>query len=508
MKTYESYKLSENLVKYLEAKKGSKFARDYYNEHGQYPASSDIASASTLTDDELEYAKHLAYENYISNTSVNLNFTKPEETVNTPEQDAVAEEIANALLSGEKNIVVDDVNNIKIPSGVTVLGNISGNFENGATVRNESAKSMTLNNTGEDPVDIQIESNTTTYLVGKYNDIYLTGKSISAASNKYGEVSGEITIAPSVSSNVSVTAAFVGVGAGINYAGDQKLTISNGNSSGTGCLDVYAPNATVEMSGKYDVVEANISEDTLILKSSFHARELRVLEGRVMYYGTDIKDFVGKPISGDIIVEPYSLEINNTNVSKMTSNAGVYKLVEDINYNRGISFGILSNGKYRYELNGHNMTCGNSTSGSFYVRGTAKIEFVGNGKITNNANSYGVWIDGANVEANVYGGDFEAYTHVMYSYMGTINIYGGSFKMLDANPELDVNGHCKFLLNCYDANYKSGTAKINVYGGKFYNFDPSNAYSEPGGPVSYVADGYHVVESVEDNVPVFTVVKD
>ena len=63
-------------------------------------------------------------------------------------------------------------------------------------------------------------------------------------------------------------------------------------------------------------------------------------------------------------------------------------------------------------------------------------------------------------------------------------------------------------MNCYDANYTAGKAHINVYGGKFYNFNPAEAYSEPGGPVSYVAEGYHVVESVEDGVPVFEVVAD
>ena len=63
-------------------------------------------------------------------------------------------------------------------------------------------------------------------------------------------------------------------------------------------------------------------------------------------------------------------------------------------------------------------------------------------------------------------------------------------------------------MNCYDANYTAGTAKINVYGGKFYNFNPAESYSEPGGPVSFVAEGYHVVETEEDGVPVFEVVKD
>ena len=70
------------------------------------------------------------------------------------------------------------------------------------------------------------------------------------------------------------------------------------------------------------------------------------------------------------------------------------------------------------------------------------------------------------------------------------------------------SGLSSFLLNCYDANYTAGTAKINVYGGKFYEFNPAVTYGEPGGPVSYVAEGYHVVESVEDGKKVYEVVKD
>jgi hypothetical protein len=63
-------------------------------------------------------------------------------------------------------------------------------------------------------------------------------------------------------------------------------------------------------------------------------------------------------------------------------------------------------------------------------------------------------------------------------------------------------------LNCYDQNYTAGKAHINVYGGKFYEFNPSETYGEPGGPVSYVPEGYHVVESVEEGKKVYEVVKD
>ena len=64
------------------------------------------------------------------------------------------------------------------------------------------------------------------------------------------------------------------------------------------------------------------------------------------------------------------------------------------------------------------------------------------------------------------------------------------------------------LLNCKDENYTAGKANIIVRGGKFYGFNPAVTYGEPSGPVSYVASGYHVVESTEDGMKVFTVVAD
>ena len=64
-----------------------------------------------------------------------------------------------------------------------------------------------------------------------------------------------------------------------------------------------------------------------------------------------------------------------------------------------------------------------------------------------------------------------------------------------------------FNLNCYDANRKSGTAKIIVTGGTFVNFDPSNCKAE-GENTNFVADGYGVVATPQANGDVwYTVVK-
>ena len=45
------------------------------------------------------------------------------------------------------------------------------------------------------------------------------------------------------------------------------------------------------------------------------------------------------------------------------------------------------------------------------------------------------------------------------------------------------------LLNCKDADYKAGTAKITVKGGKYKNFNPANNTSEGNG-TNFVAEGY------------------
>lgn len=509
MKTYNNYTLSEDLLDFIQARKGGKFMRNYYKVNGEYPSDSQVSDACVLTEPEFEHFKGLAYNHYVSDTMVKLNFKTPEVTENTQKQSENAQYVNDILLSGTKAVVVEDgtLNNLVIDQNVTVLGNITAELVDGANISSESAKAYTINNTSEDPVNVTVGGNNYVYMVGKYNDIYLNSKNISAASSKYAEIHGEVTVNPEVNEVISLSATFVGSDAGVNYAGDKKVSISNANGDGKTDFKVFAPNATVEIGGKYDRVSARVGEDTLILKQNFHARELKVEEGNVVYYGTDINDFVDKKISDKVSVQPYTVAVNADNFSKMTGTPGVYVLSEDVTKTSALTFGVFGSGKFIYDLNGHTLTCGNKNNGSLYVRGSAQVDFVGNGKFVNNANSYGIWAAANDVVVNVRGGDFEAYTHVLYAYQGTINVYGGSFKLL-GEGDVDANGHYKFLLNCYDANYTNGTAKINVYGGKFYNFNPAETYGEPGGPVSFVAPGYHVVESQEDGVPVFEVVKD
>lgn len=85
---------------------------------------------------------------------------------------------------------------------------------------------------------------------------------------------------------------------------------------------------------------------------------------------------------------------------------------------------------------------------------------------------------------------------------GKVTIYGGTF----GQP----NVTCDFLLNVEDVlrkqQGKTPRDFIEVFGGKFYNFNPANNKAEGEG-TNFVADGYTVVESTEGDATVFTVVK-
>ena len=86
---------------------------------------------------------------------------------------------------------------------------------------------------------------------------------------------------------------------------------------------------------------------------------------------------------------------------------------------------------------------------------------------------------------------------------GTLIINDGFFHVW---PDIDTNDY-RYTLNCIDANYKNGTAKIIVKGGTFVNFDPSNNLAE-GENTNFVADGYKVVsEEKSDGDIYYTVVK-
>lgn len=133
---------------------------------------------------------------------------------------------------------------------------------------------------------------------------------------------------------------------------------------------------------------------------------------------------------------------------------------------------------------------GNSDSYCFWVKDGGELTIDGNGEVIASEAEYSmaVWADGGKVTIN--GGKFYNNGNnsdlIYASKNAIVEIYGGEFH---ANENTGAAG----TKNRYPAlNIKDkdrATAKIVVYGGKFYGFDPANNVSE-GANTNFVAPGY------------------
>ena len=118
-----------------------------------------------------------------------------------------------------------------------------------------------------------------------------------------------------------------------------------------------------------------------------------------------------------------------------------------------------------------------------------------NGGIDTGVNGgYGINVrNGATLTIN--GGSYYGGGTAVQVQEGTLTITGGHFAV---EPFSDARYGYEFMLNCIDAAYKNGTAKIIVKGGTFVNFNPANCKAEGAG-TNFVADGYKVVSAAQAN---------
>ena len=150
-----------------------------------------------------------------------------------------------------------------------------------------------------------------------------------------------------------------------------------------------------------------------------------------------------------------------------------------------------------------NMGNNNTNFCALIVDADTTINAGENGGIDTGVNGgYGINVrNGATLTIN--GGYYYGGGTAVQVQKGTLIINGGTFA---CEPFGDPYGY-NFLINCIDAAYKDGTAKISITGGTFINFDPSNNSAEGAG-TNFVADGYKVVSQTQTNGDVwYTVVK-
>ena len=123
----------------------------------------------------------------------------------------------------------------------------------------------------------------------------------------------------------------------------------------------------------------------------------------------------------------------------------------------------------------------------FSVRRGSTLTLKGDGEVIAKANDcYAVDVqDGGHLV--IEGGHYNGNIHAVYVQKGTAEIKGGTFEVQQKYSAEDPD---EYVLNCYDANYINGTAKIIVSGGTFIGFNPGNCKAEDKNGTNFLAPGH------------------
>ena len=476
------------------------------------------------TKDEVEAAvEGLASEEYVDNTvegyvpvekyndlKARLDNIEIMLSVYNAEREAQMDEIINNMSSDNKEVVIDTLMESIVVPETTVAYTITAPLTDNSTVELTSPKYMTLINTSKEPVSTTIShkyvegettSATSVYLVGDFDTLTLENISPSVKSGYDAASVKNVVISENNVKNLSLALDFQD-GATITNNSDKDITINNKSNSGV-AMTIVAPNSTVTLSsGQFTTLNAEVSDNTLIIKKNIHIDNLNLTKGNAIVEVARAEEVAGI-VENYTVADGYTLShrvyhITNENSSKL-GGVGEMILDEDITRTSSIVAPLAPAYDAVWNLNGHNITVGGTPKNGVYLnRYASNLEVKGEGVIRAEG-SYGLWNNGTTGKIVINDGvTIEAQTHAVYAEKGVIEINGGTFKLTNwADAEKDVNGNLKFLINCYDANYKNGSANIIVKGGKFYDFNPAESYGEPNGPVSFVAEGYSVVESTE-----------
>lgn len=125
---------------------------------------------------------------------------------------------------------------------------------------------------------------------------------------------------------------------------------------------------------------------------------------------------------------------------------------------------------------------GDNANAILSITNGAKVTITGNGTIDAKENDC-YTINVVKGDLTIENGTFYGNVSVVQVEEGTLSVKGGAF---DLHQKWD--GSSKYLFNCIDDAYASGSAKVAISGGTFVGFDPS--VSPEGEGTSYLAPGY------------------
>ena len=136
------------------------------------------------------------------------------------------------------------------------------------------------------------------------------------------------------------------------------------------------------------------------------------------------------------------------------------------------------------------------------VQANGDLTITGNGTFQTKENDcYAVDVqDGATL--TIENGTFVGNIHAIYVFEGSLFVNGGTYSI--QQKYTNANQADEFVLNCYDANRRNGSATISVSGGSFINFDPANCQAE-GIATNFCADGYTTTSTTDSGKTIYTV---
>ena len=312
----------------------------------------------------------------------------------------------------------------------------------------------------------------------------------------------------------------------IYWASEGTLTITGGtfkasSAEGSTAAAVYQKNGTVKISGATTkllgnnalVVKAGEgSTGTMVTelsggKYSTKPDEAWVVEGKEIHETDDLYVVEG-PYLVEVTLEDGTTTKFDSWFSAFTSSTAQYNnatvtLLKDIETSTVVkTFATVT-----IDFNGHTLTVEQPentaetaaiTLLASSARGTAHVTLKDSSEAANGGmktvNVYGVTVKGSNTTLTIENGNYNCDTSVVQvekpaSGVATAYIKGGTFKTEDTDK--------RYLLNCIDEAYKAGTAVMEVTGGTFYGFDPSE--NPEGEGTTYVKVGY-VVKKNGNNI--------
>ena len=130
------------------------------------------------------------------------------------------------------------------------------------------------------------------------------------------------------------------------------------------------------------------------------------------------------------------------------------------------------------------------------VRENGDLTITGNGTLdAKKDDCYAVDVQDETAKATLENGTFVGNITTVYVFEGTLVVKDGSYSIKQLNSN-GVQNQYGLTINCYDQNYKNGTAKVLITGGTFAHFNPGDN-TAGGTGTNFATSGYETVEGTD-----------